>query len=191
MKLSKIKRAIAQRKTWSVVTLEDGAQWIGDGAAFYAVPQSIDMTEANATTILDINADKRIEYSVREIINPDRWWDMLPREGDEAEMLIQAQVVYGGKIVYILTTRDNECAMIDAGYASPAEDAENGILFTLRRRYDVDGKAMEPVVMIYDDMLACAMIMPLRREGADAIWGDLRRACAPELKYVTGGAANG
>ena len=65
MTLSKIKSAIKGNKMWKLVNREDGGQWIGDGSAVYAVPENIDMTAVNATTILDIAPDKAPEYFVK------------------------------------------------------------------------------------------------------------------------------
>ena len=157
MKLSKIKRAIKGGKLWTLVTMDDGAQWIGDVNAMYAVPRSIDMTTDNATSILDIDADKRAEYSVREIDDPEPWWDMLPCQADDVEMTIKATVQKDGRNISILTTAEGECLMVDDDYLRPCEDAEFGLAFALRRRYNKDtGEETEPIVVVFDDMMACA-----------------------------------
>ena len=187
MKLSKIKRAIAGSKSWLLVTLEDGAQWIGDGMAAFAVPLDIDMTSKNATAILDINPDKRAEYSVRAVSNPPAWWDRLPIEADETELTIQATVVFGAMTVEVMTTREGACVMINADYLKPCNDAEIGIAFALRRRCDPDtGEEKEPLVVVYDDMLACALITPLRKDRAEKVWDTLRKASHPGLVYAGG-----
>lgn len=185
MKLSKIKRAIAGSKSWILVTLDDGAQWIGDGIAVFAVPSDIDMTAKNAAAILDINPDKRAEYSVRELVSPPAWWDRLPIEDDETELTIQATVIHDARTVEVMTTHDGECVMVNAEYLKPCNDAENGLAFSLRRRYDPDtGEDEQPLVVVYDDMLACALIQPLREDIAEDVWNALRRASHIGLTYA-------
>ena len=187
MKLSKIKSAIKGSKTWKLVNREDGGQWIGDGAAVYAVPENIDMTAVNATTILDIAPDKAPEYFVRVIDDPPAWFDNLPREADETTLIPITTVVYADREIEIMTTRDGVCAMVAADYLAPAMDAEQGVGFTLRRRYDADGNEIDPIVAVYDDMTVCALVMPVGRGMAEGIWQELRRACAPGLTYALGG----
>ena len=187
MKLSKIKRAIAGSKAWTLATLEDGAQWIGDGIAAFAVPSDIDMTAKNAAAILDINPDKRADYSVRELVSPPAWWDRLPIEDDETELTIQATVIHDVRTVEVMTTRDGECVMVNAEYLKPCNDAENGLAFSLRRRYNPDtGEEKEPLVVVYDDMLACALITPLHEDIAQQVWNALRRASHTGLVYAGG-----
>lgn len=189
MKLSKIKRAIQGSKSWVLVNRDDGGQWIGDGAALYAVPEAIDMTATNAPTILDISEDKRAEYSVRVISDPPEWYDNLPMESMETVMYIRATVIYAGHQVEIMTSSDGQCAMVDAAYLAPCQDAEAGLGFALRRRNGPDGLSIDPVVVVYDDMTVCAMIAPLAAATARKIWQYMSRACDPGLTYAAGGNA--
>lgn len=191
MKLSKIKKAIQGNKSWVLVNREDGGQWIGDGAAVYAVPENIDMTAVNAPTILDIAPDKAAEYFVRVVNEPPEWYDNLPRENDEDVLIPQATVVYAEHQIEIMTTRDGRCVMVNAAYLAPALDAENGVGYTLRRRYNEEGAEIDPIVAVYDDMLACALVMPVARGMAESIWQELRKACDPGLKYALGGGGEG
>lgn len=187
MKLSKIKKAIQGNKSWVLVNREDGGQWIGDGAAVYAVPENIDMTAVNAPTILDIAPDKAAEYFVRVVNEPPEWYDNLPRENDEDVLIPQATVVYAEHQIEIMTTREGVCVMLDAAYLAPAMDAEAGVGYTLRRREKDDGSEMEPIVAVYDDMTVCALVTPLHKNVAEGVWNELRKACAPGLVYALGG----
>ena len=191
MKLSKIKKAIQGNKTWILVNRDDGGQWIGDGAALYAVPENIDMTAVNAPTILDIAPDKAAEYFVRVIDDPPAWYDNLPREGEEDVLIPQATVVYADHQIEIMTTREGVCVMLDAAYLAPAMDAEEGVGYTLRHRVNAEtGEPMEPIVAVYDDMTVCALVAPMSRNTAEGVWQELRKACAPGLTYATGGDEN-
>ena len=188
MKLSKIKKAIQGNKTWILVNREDGGQWIGDGAAVYAVPENIDMTAVNAPTILDIAPDKAAEYFIRVIDEPPTWFDNLPREGEEDVLIPQATVVYADHQIEIMTTREGVCVMLDAGYLAPAMDAEEGVGYTLRHRVNAKtGEPMEPIVAVYDDMTVCALVTPMHKNVAEGVWQELRKACAPGLTYAMGG----
>lgn len=188
MKLSKIKRAIQGSKSWVLVNRDDGGQWIGDGVALYAVPEAIDMTALNAPTILDIAPEKKAEYSIRVISDPPEWYDNLPMESMETVMYIRATVIYAGHQVEIMTSSDGQCAMVDAAYLAPCQDAEAGLGFALRRRNGPDGLPTDPVVVVYDDMTVCAMIAPIAAAAAREIMLELYKACKPGLTYVLGGA---
>lgn len=190
MKLSKIKKAIQGNKEWVLVNRDDGGQWIGDGAAVYAVPENIDMTAVNAPTILDIAPDKAAEYFVRVVNDPPEWYDNLPREGDEDVLIPQATVVYAEHQIEIMTTREGVCVMLDAAHLAPAMDAEAGVGYTLRRRHKDDGSEMEPIVAVYDDMTVCALVAPLHKNVAEGVWRELRNACAPGLVYALGGGGD-
>lgn len=186
MKLNKIKKAIQGNKSWVLVNRDDGGQWIGDGAAVYAVPENIDMTAVNAPTILDIAPDKAAEYFVRVVNEPPEWYDNLPREGEEDVLIPQATVVYAERQIEIMTTQKGVCVMLDAAHLAPAMDAEAGVGYTLRRRQKDDGSEMEPIVAVYDDMTVCALVAPLHKNVAEGVWQELRKACAPGLVYALG-----
>lgn len=191
MKLSKIKKAIQGNKAWVLVNRDDGGQWIGDGAAVYAVPENIDMTAVNAPTILDIAPDKAAEYFVRVVDEPPAWYDNLPREGEEDVLIPQATVVYADHQIEIMTTREGVCVMLDAGYLAPAMDAEEGVGYTLRRRVNAEtGEPMDPIVAVYDDMMVCALVTPMHKNVAEGVWKELRKACAPGLLYALGGGGD-
>ena len=108
MKLSKIKKAL-KRKTLAIVTESGGNQWLGDGVAFYLVDSGLDLTADNVKAILDIDEDKRDEYTVRMLEDTALpMCDMCPQEGNDEELHPLVSVSWAGELVTIMRTEDGK-----------------------------------------------------------------------------------
>lgn len=183
MKLQKIKKAL-KRTSLSVVTGEDGFQWIGDGTAFYLADRELDLTKDNLLAVLDIEEDKRSSYSVREI----DWRalpqiDICPQEGNDVELNPLISVSWAGELVTIMTTADGEAVAVPQRQIAPA-DGKMPLRFYLRRTVDPEtGKIKAPVVAVFRDMLCCAVIMPMEPRAMQEMWRVMRLACREELRY--------
>lgn len=186
MKLGKIKKAMT-RKTLYIVNGEDGFQWIGDGSAFYIADKNLDLSDGNLLAILDIDEDKRSEYTVREIDGekvPEL--DICPQEDCDKLLHPLVSLSWTDELETIMTTEDGEAVAVDQAYIAPA-DGKEPLMFVLRRSVNRDtGEIRGPVVVVFRDMLCCAVIMPIGARTMTEIWAVMRKACAEGLRYCGG-----
>lgn len=183
MRLSRIRKAL-KRRTLVIVTEAGGNQWLGDGVAFYLVDSGLDLTEDNVKSILDIDEDKRDEYTARE--TDDRrlpMCDMCPQEGCDDELQPLVSLSWAGELVTIMRTNGGWAVAVPQGRIEPA-DGKGPLRFFLRTSVDPEtGEYRAPVVACFQDMLCCAVITPVKAEAMDEIWRIMRMASAESLKY--------
>ncbi len=183
MKLSKIKKAL-KRKRLVIVTEEGGNQWLGDGVAFYLVDSGLDLTKDNVKAILDIDEDKRDEYTVRMLEDTALpMCDMCPQEGNDEELHPLVSVSWAGELVTIMRTEDGQAVGVAQSRIEPA-DGKEPLRFFLRTSVNPEtGEYLAPVVACFQDMLCCAVIMPTKAAAMDEIWAAMRAGCAQGLTY--------
>lgn len=183
MKLSKIKKAM-RRKTLDIVTEAGGNQWLGDGTAFYLVDSGLDLTAGNIMAILDIDEDKRDEYTVRELTNDYvAMCDMVPQEGCDEELRPMVSVSWAGELVTIMRTEDGEAVAIPQRQIEPADGREPLRFFMRKSVRPETGEICAPVVACFQDMLCCAVIMPMRAKVVNEMWAAMRAGSAERLTY--------
>ena len=187
MKLSKIKKAL-KRKLLVIATEGGGNQWIGDGTAFYLVDSGLDLTMDNIKAILDIDEEKRDEYTTRAVTDRELpMCDMCPQEGCDEELRPLVSVSWAGELVTIMKTAEGKAVGVPQRQIEPA-DGREPLRFFLRTSIRPDtGEYCPPVVACFQDMLCCAVIMPAKSEVMTEIWNIMRPACAEMLKNVGGG----
>lgn len=183
MKLNKIKKAMT-RQTLSIINGSDGFQWIGDGTAYYEADRELDLTESNLLAILDIDADKRDQYTVREIDGARvPMCDVCPQEACDVELIPRASVSWAGELLTIMTTNDGEAVAVTQRQIAPA-DGKKPLRFFLRRSVDREtAEIRQPVVAVFEDMLCCAVIMPIEARTMAAVWDVMRASCDMALRY--------
>lgn len=183
MRLQKIKRAMTTKNVY-IVTEDGGNQWMGDGKAFYLMDSGLDLTEGNALAILDIDEDKRKDYTVRELSNRHMpMLDMCPQEACDEELHPVVSVSWAGELLTIMTTQAGEAAAVPQSQIAPA-DGKEPLRFFLRRSVDPDtAEIRDPVIAAFQDMLACAVIMPVPAKTMREVWTLMRKASGEALVY--------
>ena len=183
MRIQKIKKALTH-KTIHLVTDADGFQWVGNTHAMYLADRALDLTEGNIKAILDIDEDKRNEWTVIEASGRDcPWFDQCPIEMADEPLRAIMSVSWLGELLTVFVTEDGEAAMVPQSIIAPA-DGKNGLTFALRRWTDPEtGETKEPMVVCFCDMLANAILTPIPEATAQEIWRAMRDASAAGLRY--------
>lgn len=181
MKLQKVKRAL--HGTNLIIFEDDGGfQWLSDGTAAYLMDRELDLTRGNLLAILDIEEDKRANYTVREVKAPS-YIDQCPQEEADEQLLPLISVSWAGELITIMATEDGDAAAVAQRQIAPA-DGKEPLEFALRRGVNPEtGEIGAPMVCCFADMLCSAIIAPIRPKVMDEIWRLTRRSCAEGLRY--------
>ena len=186
MKLARIMKAL-RGTALSIVNGEDGFQWVGDGTAYYLVDQTLDLTEDNLLSVMDIDEKKRKKYTVRTIEGQRTpMIDICPQEGCDQALNPLLSASWAGELVTIMTSETGEAAAVLQSQIAPA-DGDEPLQFCLRRSIDRDtAEERQPVVAVFRDMLCCAVIMPVQARTMTEIWRMMRMASDGGLRYCVG-----
>lgn len=181
MKLQKVKKAL--RGTHLIIFEDEGGfQWLSDGTAAYLMDRELDLTEGNLLAILDIEEDKRVNYTVRATKAP-RHIDQCPQEQADERLIPLISVSWAGELITIMATLDGDVAAVLQRQIAPA-DGKEPLAFALRRGVDPEtGKIGQPMVCCFADMLCSAIICPIAPKTMAEIWRLMRRSCAVGLQY--------
>ena len=145
----------------------------------------MDLTKGNLLAILDIEEEKRDKYTIIEsgASSTMAWLDQCPQEDADEELTPLASVSWEGDLVTIFATSAGEAVMVPQRQIAPA-DGREPLVFALRRGINQDtGEIFAPRLVCFRDMLANAIIMPIRAEVAQDIWRLMRKSCAEGLRY--------
>lgn len=174
MKLQKVKKAL--HGTNLIIFEDDGGfQWLSDGTAAYLMDRELDLTRGNLLAILDIEENKRANYTVREMKAPSHI-DQCPQEEADEQLIPHISVSWAGELITIMATRDGDAAAVAQRQIAPA-DGKEPLVFALRRGVDPDtGEIRQPMVCCFADMLCSAIICPIPSKTMVEIWRLMRRS---------------
>ena len=155
MKIQKITSLLKKSKR-IYLAYKDGKQWIGDGAAFYAIHNLPELDEDIILAMLDVPEDKRSSYTVETR-------DWLPFFDEDyscepAEQVGDTLYTHYGRTLQAVSCGDGVVRMIDVKYLKPIEIDFNG--------YGVAGVCKDgsgdPLIVIRDGLFTLAIITPIR-----------------------------
>ena len=155
MKLKAI-GAILNRVKQMVLLDAGSSQWIGDGCAFYLLPESIgQLNVKTACMIFDIPEDKAANWRIKRQEMPEVY--DVTDDGDEDEEIVTYdtfnRVMFKGYDLMPATTPSGKTFFLQARYMKPLTDADPVI--TLRYT-----RAGTPYYVAKAGMFAEAIIMP-------------------------------
>ena len=156
MNLQAIKRACNEAGGYTLITDQDGQQWIGNGAAFWPV-EGITLTEGAIPVVFDFSKRQREETMVRAAEYTDPRMTIEPM-ADEWAMEEMADVLDHGRVFKILRGPGG-LVMIDSAWIKPAQKKGADLRYFLRA---VPGR--QPLVAIYADMLCGGIVMPMEAQ---------------------------
>ena len=178
MKLSKVKKAL-NTQNLKLYTDGNGDQWLASAHAAYLMDRDLTLTQDNLLAVLDVDEDKRADWVVTEMGKAPACLDQCPQEGCDELLIPIMSVCWLDELITIMRTDDGALAMVKQSQIAPA-DGKEPLTFMLRRSVDPDtGEVMTPVVACFRDMLACAMLAPIKPDAAEKIMEKMR-ACAEE-----------
>ena len=153
-------------KVKQVVLLDDGErQWVGDGYAFYLLPESLgQLTEKTACAIFDIPEEKAANWRIKRQKMPESF--DTSDEGSEEEIVVYdtfRRIMFNGYDMLPATSGFGKTYFIQAKYMKPLTDADP----VLALRYT--GKGL-PYFVAKEGMFAEAIIMPMKTSPELADW---------------------
>ena len=153
-------------KVKQMVLLDDGErQWVGDGYAFYLLPESLgQLTEKTACAIFDIPEEKAANWRIKRQKMPESF--DTSDEGSEEEIVVYdtfRRIMFNGYDMLPATSGFGKTYFIQAKYMKPLTDADP----VLALRYT--GKGL-PYFVAKEGMFAEAIIMPMKTSPELADW---------------------
>ena len=153
-------------KVKQLVLLDDGErQWVGDGYAFYLLPESLgQLTEKTACAIFDIPEEKAANWRIKRQEMPESL--DTSDEGSEEEIVVYdtfRRIMWNGYDMLPATSGYGKTYFIQAKYMKPLTDADP----VLALRYT--GKGL-PYFVAKEGMFAEAIIMPMKTTPDLAQW---------------------
>lgn len=164
MKLQAIRKACMDRDTFYILDRPDGRQWISNGAAAWPV-EGIEIEEGSVGALFDIPEKKQGLVSITRREYADGRFQAEPMEDYEMELKDLGDILYRGN-VYKALKNDEGVMLIDIRWLKPVQ-AGNGYRYC--ERY---AQGREPLVAVYGDLLAGALIMPMTGKNARKILED-------------------
>jgi len=153
-------------KAKQLVLLDDGErQWVGDGYAFYLLPESLgQLTEKTACAIFDIPEEKAAAWRMKRQEMPDAF--DTTDEGTEEEIVVYdtfRRIMFNGYDMLPATSGFGKTYFIQTKYMKPLTDADP----VLALRYTRKGT---PYFVAKEGMFAEAIIMPMKSTPDLAQW---------------------
>lgn len=153
-------------KAKQLVLLDDGErQWVGDGYAFYLLPESLgQLTEKTACAIFDIPEEKAAAWRIKRKEMPDAF--DTTDEGTEEEIVVYdtfRRIMFNGYDMLPATSGYGKTYFVQTKYMKPLTDADP----VLALRYT--GKGL-PYFVAKEGMFAEAIIMPMKTSPELADW---------------------
>ena len=154
MKLKAIGAITARVK--QLILLDEGtSQWVGDGCAFYLLPESLgQLNEKTAAAIFDIPEEKAASWRIKRQGMPAAY-DTTDEGAEEiATYDTYRRIMYNGIDMLPATTGSGKTFFLQARYMKPLTDADP----VLALRYSEKGM---PFFVAKAGMFAEAIIMPM------------------------------
>ena len=143
-------------KVKQMILLDDGqCQWVGDGYAFYLLPESLGhLTERTACAIFDISDEKAANWRIKRQDMPSAY--DTSDEGNEEFLQydMNCRLLFAGLDQMPVMAPDGKVYFIQARYMKPLSDADP----ILALRYSKRG---QPYIVAKAGMFAEAVIMPM------------------------------
>lgn len=158
-------------------------QYMGDGSAFYELPEALTLTIGSLAAILDISEEERKKWNLTDIPVPEGLDFGWITAKDVRIMPYPLHLLNGSYELIPLITTDGIC-FIDAGYLAPLKDARE-LEFYERRKPDGD-----LYIVAASGMIFCAAIMPVIDDG-DYIKQKVYELGTACRKSIKGDAENG
>lgn len=138
-------------------TTEDGRKFIGDGAAFYLLPDGLAMPAAGMLDVFDVALDKRDDWSTADHAvdchGQALFADMAPEE--EVAEPIELTLGVNGEVLRPVGNAF-QTILVNEAYFKPLEDERQTLRFFLRRNL-----AGTPYVAVKAGLLLRAMFTPV------------------------------
>lgn len=155
MKIQKIMSLLKKSKR-IYLAYKDGKQWIGDGAAFYAIHNLPELDEDIILAMLDVPEDKRSSYTVETI-------DWLPFFDEDysrepAEQVGDTLYTHYGRTLQAFSFGDSFVYMIDIKYLKPIEID----FFGYGTAFVCKSENGEATIVIRDGLVSLAVVKPIR-----------------------------
>lgn len=169
MKIQKI-MALLKKSKRIYLAYKDGKQWIGDGAAFYAIHNLPELDEDSIYAMLDVPEDKRGGYTV-EIID---WLPCFDEDyrSEAAEGIGNTLYTHYGRTLQAFSCGDGVVYMIDIKLLKPVEID----FFGYGTASIIKSESGDPIIVIRDGLISLAVIKPIKL-GAEFI---------EEIKHLAG-----
>ena len=164
MKLKAIGAITSKAK--QLILLDEGdSQWVGDGCAFYLLPESLgQITPATACAIFDIPEEKAADWRIKRQDMPEGF--DTTDEGSGEEIVVYdtyRRIMWNGYDLLPATSGIGKTYFIQAKYMKPLTDADP----VLALRYTEKGT---PYFVAKAGMFAEAIIMPMKSTPELADW---------------------
>ena len=164
MKLKAI-GAITNKVKQIVLLDDDNRQWVGDGYAFYLLPESLgQLTPATVCAIFDIPEEKAADWRIIRQDMPEAY--DTSDEGSGEELVVYdtyRRIMWNGYDMIPATSEYGRTYGIQAKYMKPLTDADP----VLALRYTGKGT---PYFVAKEGMFAEAIIMPMKSTPELAEW---------------------
>ena len=164
MKLKAI-GAITNKVKQIVLLDDDNRQWVGDGYAFYLLPESLgQLTPATVCAIFDIPEEKAADWRIKRQDMPEAF--DTTDEGSGEEIVVYdtyRRIMWNGYDLLPATSGYGKTYCIQAKYMKPLTDADP----VLALRYTEKGT---PYFVAKAGMFAEAIIMPMKPTPELADW---------------------
>lgn len=155
MKLKAIEKICKATKTVLIWTRDDGRKFIGDGAAFYLLPDGLAMPAAGMLDVFDVALDKRDNWTTADHAVDCRGqalFEEVAAAEEEAEP-IELTLGVNGEVLRPVGNAF-QTILINEAYFKPLEDERQTLRFFLRRNL-----AGTPYVAVKAGLLLRAMLM--------------------------------
>ena len=158
VKIQAIKKLCMERVAFYIYNCQHDQQYLSNGMALWPV-EGIHLTAAMIPALFDINEKQQEKITIREIYMDDERYSLEPMQGEEA--LEDLGIVWDcGTFFRALKSREG-VLFIDTALTKPGENKEGKFLYCLREK---PGSSF-PLVACYGDMLASAIVMPMKGKG--------------------------
>lgn len=158
MKLKAIEKICKATKTVFIWTTDDGRKFIGDGSAFYLLPDGLAMPAAGMLDVFDVALDKRGDWTTADHAVDCRGQELFADvgEAEEAAEPIELTLGINGEVLRPVGNAF-QTILVNEAYFKPLEDERQTLRFFLRRNL-----AGTPYVAVKAGLLLRAMFTPVR-----------------------------
>lgn len=158
MKLKAIEKICKATKTVFIWTTDDGRKFIGDGAAFYLLPDGLAMPATGMLDVFDVALDKRDDWTTADHAVDCHGQALFADVTAEEEVAEPIELTLGvnGEVLRPVGNA-LQTILVNEAYFKPLEDERATLRFSLRRNL-----AGTPYVVVKAGLLLRAMFTPVR-----------------------------
>ncbi len=170
MKIQAIKKLCMEKEVFYLFNCGNGQQFLSNGDAAWPV-EGIKLTESMIPILFDISQKQQDKVAIRAADWPDERFTVEPYPGETE--LAELGTVWNCGTLYKALKGPEGVLFIDVSRLKPGENKEGEYRF-----YERDAEGKTPFVAVYGDMLACALVMPVK---ARCIMETLEKICYEPL----------